>query len=106
MAKTTAKAPQPIACPKCGGGVAYPTFADENGTNFRCLECEHGFTQPSSDDHLEGAAVIPESIAGPRTTGDPAVGSINADGSSFERLTPSKHADAGPGLKAEKGDEE
>lgn len=97
---------EPIACPRCGGGIAYPTFADQAGTNYQCHACGHGFTRPATAKQLEGEPVISSAIASPNTAGDPGAGSVTAKGEAFKRAHPSAHADAGPPAAPAKDEKE
>lgn len=85
-----------LDCPKCGGGIAVATFSDANGTNYKCGYCQHGFTQPSSEDTTAGALardprVYPETVAG-----SPGMGSVGPDGKEAEHQVKVMHPDAGP----------
>lgn len=89
-----------MKCPKCGVGNALAIASDENGTNYKCLFCEYGFTKPASAKKFEGSDVIPAAIASENTTGEPGVGSVKADGSTLARQLATSHKDAGPGAAA------
>jgi hypothetical protein len=89
---------EPMECPRCLG-IAYPTRADDQGTNYQCFYCSYGFTRPTSDDAFVGAATIGPAIASQLTPGEPGAGSVKADGTPLERALPSTSGEAGPAPK-------